>query len=400
MPVANGSESNPNRGFLKRAHTVFAVLGGVYLLAVISLSVPFIQTHVLYLNHLRLPLFANFDTPEKYGLSPGKTLNTNITTSDGLTLGAWFILADPAYQAVPFPEPASYPALESRVPAALAAHPTILFFHGNAATRALDSRLRYYDAFTGRLKANVLAIDYRGFGDSEGKPSEAGLALDATAAWDWLIAHGADPGNVLIYGHSLGTAVAAQLSAELSNRGVRYRGTVLMAPFSSIHKLLDTYNFFGLVPLMRPLQMIPGAHDFVVRGLVHTFNTLPVVSLIHAPLLLVHAENDYDVPATHSTMLFDSLLEALLPPISPPPIGTASWGEGHWAEFYASVPARAHARETLVRETDVPNVGTLTEFTRSNGAKVAMLKTAAGGHNGVGWQGGVHEVIRHTFGLD
>lgn len=99
-------------------------------------------------------------------------------------------------------------------------------------------------------------------------------------------------------------------------------------------------------------------------------------------------------------MLFDSLLESLLPPISLPPTGTATWGEGHWAQFYASVPARAHARGTTVLEIDVPNVGTLSEFTKRDGYKVAMLKTATGGHNGIGWQGGVHEVIRHMFDLE
>lgn len=193
-------------------------------------------------------------------ITAGKTLNLNITTTDGLTLGAWFVLSDPAYRAVPFPEPSTYPSLESRVPDAIKAHPTILFFHGNAATRAADYRIRYYNAFTSRLNANVLAIDYRGFGNSEGHPTEEGLAIDAHAAWDWLIAQGADSENVLIYGHSLGTAVAAKLSADLSARNVRFRGLVLMSPFSSIHTLLETYQFFGVLPLMKPLQLIPGAH--------------------------------------------------------------------------------------------------------------------------------------------
>ncbi|KAF7981483.1 hypothetical protein HWV62_33533 [Athelia sp. TMB] len=400
---ARNSNSDPNRGFLQRAHSVFAFLGGLYLVAVIFLSIPFFQIHVLYLNHLRLPLFADFNAPEKYGLAresrsltertntqylatAGSTLNTNITTADGVTLGAWFILSDPAYQAIPFPEPADSPSLESRIPNAIKSHPTVLFFHGNAGTRALGPRVRYYDVFTSRLKANVLAIDYRGFGNSEGKPTEEGLALDATAAWEWLIAHGADPENVLIYGHSLGTAVAAKLSADLSAKDIHYRGTVLMAPFSSIHKLLETYNFFGLVPLMKPLQMIPGAHDFVVRAMVHTFNTLPVVPLIKAPLLLVHAENDWDVPATHSATIFDSLLEPLLPPISPPPLAASSWTETQWSEFYAAVSVRAKAREAIVREVNLPNVGTLSEFTQSNRGKVVMLKTDTGGHNGIGWQ--------------
>lgn len=189
----------------------------------------------------------------------GKTRDFTITTSDNITLGAWFIFSDPFYRTVPYPEPDSYPSLESRVPLAIKAHPTIIFFHGNAATRAAPYRVRYYQAFSSRLGANVVSIDYRGFGDSDGVPSEDGLAKDARAAWDWVISNGADPENVLLYGHSLGTAVAARLSAELAAENVAFKGLVLMSPFSSIRKLLETYNFFGFVPLMKPLAMIPGA---------------------------------------------------------------------------------------------------------------------------------------------
>ena len=145
------------------------------------------------------------------------------------------------------------------MPLAIEAHPTILFFHGNAATRAAPYRVNYYQAFSSRLGANVLTIDYRGFGNSEGVLSEDGLAKDARAAWDWLISNGADPENILLYGHSLGTAVATKLSAELAAENVACKGVVLMSPFSSIRKLLETYHFFGFIPLMKPLAIIPGA---------------------------------------------------------------------------------------------------------------------------------------------
>jgi len=187
-------------------------------------------------------------------------LNFRITTSDNVTLGAWFVLSDSYYREVPFPEPASYPSLEARIPLAIKARPTILFFHGNAATRAAPYRVQYYKAFSSRLHANVLVIDYRGFGDSEGVPSESGLTADAHAAWDWLISNGANPENTLIVGHSLGSAVAARLSSDLAKQGVAFKGVTLMSPFSSIRSLLGAYRFFGFLPLMKPLRLIPGAH--------------------------------------------------------------------------------------------------------------------------------------------
>ena len=69
------------------------------------------------------------------------------------------------------------------------------------------------------MNANVLAIDYRGFGDSEGHPSEQGLVSDARAAWEWAINNGAKPNEILLVGLSLGTGVASSLGAELAAEG-------------------------------------------------------------------------------------------------------------------------------------------------------------------------------------
>jgi abhydrolase domain-containing protein 12 len=174
---------------------------------------------------------------------------------------------------------------------ALRAHPTILFLHGTTGTRVVPIRVRMYQAFATRLRANVLAPDYRGFADSTGTPSEVGLTLDTRAAWDWLLTHGAPPDNVLIVGNSLGTGVAVQfasaleeefanaeaearaaISQERTHNGStgrnsrtrpstivreRPRGVVLLSPFSKLETLLDTYYILGLVPLFAPLRTIP-----------------------------------------------------------------------------------------------------------------------------------------------
>lgn len=108
-------------------------------------------------------------------------------------------------------------------------YPTILFFHGNAATRAFDARIQHYRAFSSRLDANILAIDYRGFADSTGTPSEEGLIRDARAAWDWLARKGVDADEVLIIGHSLGTGVSAGLARELARDGITCKGVVLLS---------------------------------------------------------------------------------------------------------------------------------------------------------------------------
>jgi pimeloyl-ACP methyl ester carboxylesterase len=156
-------------------------------------------------------------------------------------------------------------------------------------------RVQHYQAYATRLRANVLAPDYRGFGDSTGTPSEAGLTVDARASWDWLRAHCASPGNVLIVGSSLGTGVAVQFASSLEDEVTRSRakkearivnprvgsrhmrigghngtwtrrsvavqerprGVVLLSPFSKLETLLDSYYILNLVPLFVPLKAIP-----------------------------------------------------------------------------------------------------------------------------------------------
>jgi len=154
-----------------------------------------------------------------------RTLNFKLQTPDGETLGAWFILSEPYYRSL-----SAIPTeVSEHVIPALKERPVILFFHGNAATRAVGTRIRHYQAFSTRLGANVLAIDYRGFADSTGKPSESGLVRDARTAFDWLVAQGKRPQDILIVGNSLGTGVSGQLGAQLAAENINPRGIVLLS---------------------------------------------------------------------------------------------------------------------------------------------------------------------------
>lgn len=75
-------------------------------------------------------------------------------------------------------------------------------------------------SLTTALDVNALIIDYRGFGDSSGTPSEAGLVRDARAAWDWIVErNGGDPARVAVVGQSLGTGVGSALVNELAAEG-------------------------------------------------------------------------------------------------------------------------------------------------------------------------------------
>ena len=148
-----------------------------------------------------------------------RSLNIHIDTPDGARLGAWLYLppgirGDLGTPPTPF-----------NVDTSLSTHPTIILLHGNAATRAVKFRVEICAAYAAHFGANVLAIDYRGFGDSTGVPGEEGLVIDARSAFDWVVEKGTKKEDVLLVGMSLGTGVASALSAQLSDEGERTTAT-------------------------------------------------------------------------------------------------------------------------------------------------------------------------------
>ena len=184
----------------------------------------------------------------------GKTMNFKLTTPDNVTIGSWFVLSEPFYQSyrASVSTLSSQPSLEV-VHKALRTQPTILYCHGAAATRAAPARMHTYSTFSSRLRANVLAIDYRGFGDSEGVPSDTGLIEDAKTAWRWLMDQGTKPEDIMIIGHSMGTGVVTGLATALARENIKPRGVALLAPFTNLATLVETYSIRG-IPILQPLQ--------------------------------------------------------------------------------------------------------------------------------------------------
>ncbi len=172
-----------------------------------------------------------------------------LRTSDGVRLHAWWI-----------------PAAGSEF--------TFLAFHGNASNIA--NRADTY-RFLHELPVNVLGLEYRGYGKSEGAPTEDGLYLDAEAGHDYLTkARGVAARQIVSYGQSVGTAVAADLPTRREVGGV-----VLEAAFPSARALAR-----------RAFPFLPGA------GLVAKtkFESARKLATISAPKLIVHCENDPVIP--------------------------------------------------------------------------------------------------------
>jgi fermentation-respiration switch protein FrsA (DUF1100 family) len=184
-----------------------------------------------------------------------------ITASDGVKLHAWWIPGDKARF-------------------------TFLAFHGNASNIA--NRAPVYE-FLRSTHANVFALEYRGYGHSEGKPSETGIYRDAEAAYKYLVnTKGIDPKAIISFGQSLGTAVATHLAAHRQVAGV-----VLEAPFPSASRVAHKVFWF-----------LPG-----VKLLVHgQFDTQAWLKEIHAPILIVHCSEDPLIPFQFGQEVYDTAL--------------------------------------------------------------------------------------------
>lgn len=192
-------------------------------------------------------------TPADIGLA---FEDADLTTADGVRLHGWF---------VPAPD----------------ARGTLLFFHGNAGniSHRLDS-IRIFH----RLGLDVFIIDYRGYGRSDGKPGEQGTYRDADAAWRYLVeTRGVDPARIVVFGRSLGAAIAAYLGAVQ-----RPGALILESPFASVESMgRRLYPFLPVRWLNR-----------------FGYETAEYVQRIACPVLVVHSRNDEIIPIAEGRAVF------------------------------------------------------------------------------------------------
>jgi abhydrolase domain-containing protein 17 len=154
---------------------------------------------------------------------------------------------------------------------------TVLYFHGNGEDLG-DSLARME-----RLRAlgfGVFAFDYRGYGTSEGSPSEAALYADAELAWRWLTVTAViPPQRIILYGRSLGGAPAVELAARHPAAGL-----VLECAFASAFRVVTQVS---LIPRDR-------------------FRNLETIRRTRCPVLVMHGRRDRTVPFSHGRRLFDA----------------------------------------------------------------------------------------------
>lgn len=218
--------------------------------------------YVFQRNLLFLPT-SHVGSPGAVGA--GDMREVTLATADGLALRSWY-----------------KPAREGR--------PTMIYFHGNGGNiSARAKRVRpYLNAGLG-----VLLVGYRGYGGNPGAPSEEGFYEDARAAARFIEAEGIPPDRVVLYGESLGSAVAIHLAAEQAATGRPYAAVIGEgAPSSVVDVAARRYPFAPVRTLIKD-----------------RFDSQAKVGGINAPLLLLHGEDDIVVPHRFGQALFDAAAE-------------------------------------------------------------------------------------------
>ena len=158
---------------------------------------------------------------------------------------------------------------------------TILFFHGNAGN--LSNR-NYKLNELSKFDVNFLIVAYRGFSGNPGKPSEQGLYEDAISALNWLKIKGVKEKNLILYGESLGTAIAIETAQNKVLAGI-----ILESPFTSMVELAQKY--YPILPVKYLLK--------------DKYETIKKLSNISSPLLILHGRLDSIVPFTMGQKLFE-----------------------------------------------------------------------------------------------
>lgn len=182
----------------------------------------------------------------------------SLQTADGLALHAWYI-----------------PAKNKG--------PVILFFHGNAGN--ISHRLDSIQLFHA-LGLNVLIVDYRGYGRSQGVPSETGSYRDALAAWDYLIQQaGYSASEIIIFGRSLGGGVATWLASRQ-----RPAALIVESSFTSVVDIAG--SIYPYLPV-----------KWLCRIYYPNIEHIPDVK---APVLVIHSEDDEIIPYHHGQRLYQA----------------------------------------------------------------------------------------------
>ncbi|XP_070605411.1 protein ABHD12B [Erythrolamprus reginae] len=282
--------------FLDYISIATAVLLYVFIIYVsipltIRLFPPLLRKFV-YLNFLVYPFGVDYKKPEVFLRS---TKNFYLTSEPGVTFGIWYTLADNRWEEA---EGKDFSWYEE----ALADdNPIIIYLHGNGGTRATSHRINFLKAMSGG-GFHVLAVDYRGYADSTGNPSEEGFTTDVLCLYNWVKARSGNSA-VVFWGHSLGTGIATNAARRLKEQeGIIVDAVILEAAYTTIRDAAAT------IPITTIYRKFPGFEYLILDTMARAemfFLNNENVKVLSSPILILHSEDDNVIPIHHGKKLFE-----------------------------------------------------------------------------------------------
>ncbi|KFD66579.1 hypothetical protein M514_01575 [Trichuris suis] len=248
---------------------------------------PAVSHTLIFMTAVKWP-FANYSDPRTHGVKY-ESRNFYLNVEPGIVLGCWQILPKALYRR---DQSSSRSEREFDELLAQQGYPIVMYMHGNTWTRSAAHRVLLYNMLS-ELNLHVIAFDYRGFGDSTGMASEEGINRDVQAMYRWISERsGENP--ILLWGHSLGTAIATRLGQEVCHSDVRRpAGLVLEAPFNNLAEVVRHHPFtymFRWLPWFEQTIVQPCAKNDL------NFNTDLRIRHLCFPLLFLHAKDDRIIP--------------------------------------------------------------------------------------------------------
>nr|XP_061794369.1 lysophosphatidylserine lipase ABHD12-like [Nerophis lumbriciformis] len=255
-------------------------------LCVILILVPFtlmvgweLFQHFVYKLRIKVPFFVDLRQPVDF--SQNHTINMYLTPEEGISLGVWHTVPQTQWREAQGKDLEWYESTLND------GSPVFIYLHGNTGTRAAPHRVGVAKVLSA-LGYHVLVPDYRGFGDSSGEPTEAGLTTDAIHLYKW-VKERSGSSLVVFWGHSLGTGVSTNTAVKLIEQGIGLDGVILEGTFHMPKQKLPSHVFswyYWKFPGWGYFFPQPWAENKVI------FPTENNLRKIKSPLLFLHAEDD------------------------------------------------------------------------------------------------------------
>lgn len=294
----------------------------------------FFVSHVICIPFARRPL-QDLTNPENYGMR--NTVNVRITTPSNEEIGAWYCgpihlqerLDDDDYDEkmpehvldslvlfwqglfktfhVPEQSLVGRSLINDDLPEDRQGNylvgeneAIILYLHGNAETRSQLHRRQLYRVFQ-KAGFHVLAIDYRGYGDSSYvTPSQTSMVRDSVAALNWIFNRAHPKAKVIVWGHSLGTGVATKLGATVAENDRRPDKYVLEAPFNRMLDIVREHK------AAMALEYLSWNWTKTLEQADLMFDSETWIRQIKEPVLILHAQDDEVIPFTLANQLYEN----------------------------------------------------------------------------------------------